>query len=266
MQLLFQAHWQRICIAKVLCMKTCEELYCKVHQSPRQPRVTLVPNSQHNRKDLPITDSRKSHDCESEEHKHKETCSRVDFRIPGIPHSTVQQVETNRKETVRRLMEQFENLPNRNMLLKDFEKSEEINHFNQESKDLILRWAIPKSSSSTRPRRRDRVQIALCVGKLVSFSAHAEKCVQPSENSRQFNNDRFDILSITLYVLKKSQSRGARHGQSLRQTMYHIARDMLRKTKLPKNGQTNNQIKSKIKRAIIPTKEEKAMTGMLWLL
>ena len=34
-------------------------------------------------------------------------------------------------------MEQSENHPNRNMLLKDFEKSEEINRFSQESKDLI---------------------------------------------------------------------------------------------------------------------------------
>ena len=35
---------------------------------------------------------------------------------------------------------------------------------------------------------------------------------------------------------KKSQSRGPRHGPSLRQTMYHKARDTLRKAKLPKNG------------------------------
>ena len=53
------------------------------------------------------------------------------FHIP-----LVEQVETNRKETVRRLTEQFENHPNRNMLLKHFEKSE-INHFSQESKNLI---------------------------------------------------------------------------------------------------------------------------------
>ena len=55
-----------ICIEKLVCMKTGEELFCKVHQSPTPPRVTLVPNSQHNQKDSPITDSRKSHDCESE--------------------------------------------------------------------------------------------------------------------------------------------------------------------------------------------------------
>ena len=72
-------------------MKTGEELYGKVYQSPRLPRVTLVPNSQHDQKDVLITDSRKSDDCENEVHKHRETCSssRADFRIPGIPHSTV---------------------------------------------------------------------------------------------------------------------------------------------------------------------------------
>ena len=67
------------------------------------------------------------------------TCSssRVDFRIPGIPHSTVEKVETNRKEKVRRLIEQFENHPNWNMLLMDYKKSEEMNHVSRESKDLI---------------------------------------------------------------------------------------------------------------------------------
>ena len=33
-------------------------------------------------------------------------------RIPGIPHSTVQQQDTNRKETAKKLIQQFENHPN----------------------------------------------------------------------------------------------------------------------------------------------------------
>ena len=37
--------------------------------------------------------------------------------------------------------------------------------------------------------------------------------------------------------MKKNKSRGPRHGPSLRQTMYHKARNMLRKARLPKNGQ-----------------------------
>ena len=120
-------------------MKTGEELYGIVCQSPRLSRLTLVPNSKHAQKDVLITDSRKSDDREDEIHEHKETsCSnRSDFRIPGIQHSVVEHVETNRTATVRRLIEQFEHHPNGNMLLKVFEKSEEINHFSQESKDSI---------------------------------------------------------------------------------------------------------------------------------
>ena len=73
----------------------------------RLPRVTLVPNSQHVQKGVHVSESRKSDD---RVHKHRETCSssRVDVRIPGIPHSAVEQMETNRKETVRRLIEQFD--------------------------------------------------------------------------------------------------------------------------------------------------------------
>ena len=39
------------CIEKVVYMKTGEDLYCKVHQSPRLPRVVLTPNFQHGRQD-----------------------------------------------------------------------------------------------------------------------------------------------------------------------------------------------------------------------
>ena len=127
-----------ICIEKVVRMKTGEELYCNVHQSPRLPRVTLTPNPQHSRKDPPNPDARESDKNESEKRKHRRTYSgNIDFRIPGIPHSTVEQVDTNRKETAKRLIEQFENHPHRNVLLKDFEKAGEINHFSEESKNLI---------------------------------------------------------------------------------------------------------------------------------
>ena len=97
-----------------------------------------MPNFQHVQKDVHVSESRKSDDREKDQHR--ESCGSeccIDFRIPGIPHSAVEQVETNRKEKVRILVGQFENHPNRNMLLKVFKKSEEINHFSRESRDLI---------------------------------------------------------------------------------------------------------------------------------
>ena len=62
------------------------------------------------------------------------------------------------------------------------------------------------------------------------------KCTQPTEKSRQHNKDRYDSLSIPGYEIKKNQSRGPRHVQSMRQTIYHKGRDMLRKDNLSKNG------------------------------
>ena len=60
--------------------------------------------------------------------------------------------------------------------------------------------------------------------------------MRPSETNRQLNKDRFELLSIPGNAIKKNQSRGPRHGQSMRQIMYHKARDILRRAKLPKNG------------------------------
>ena len=89
-----------ICVEKVECMKFGQEWHCKVYQSPRLPRITLSPNPKHSRKDPPNPDARESGNHESEKRKHRGTCSgNIDFRIPGIPHSTVEQVDTSCKET-----------------------------------------------------------------------------------------------------------------------------------------------------------------------
>ena len=159
-----------ICIEKAVCIKNGEELYCKVYP-PRLPRVTLVPNSQHAKKDVLVTDS------------NRRTCSssRVYVRIPSIPHSTVEQVETNRKETVRRLKEQFENHPNRNMLLKDFEKSEEMNHFSQESKDWITGMGNTEIFEFYETcSKRQCPDCALCL-EIGIVHCTCGKCMQPTE-------------------------------------------------------------------------------------
>ena len=50
------------------------------------------------------------------------------------------------------------------------------------------------------------------------------------------NKERFDVMSIPGYVIKKNPSHGARHGSSVRQTLYFPAHDMLRKARSNKNG------------------------------
>ena len=61
----------------------------------------------------------------------------VDYRIPGMPHSTVQKEDSNRKETMKRLIQQFENHPNRCSFTQDLNKTEEFNPLSEKSKELI---------------------------------------------------------------------------------------------------------------------------------
>ena len=118
--------------------KTKEELYRKVCRSPRLPRSTLKPNSQSGQQDQPDQDARKSSDHQSASGSYGETRSgNVDYRIPGIPHSAVQQQDTNRRETVKNLIQQFENHPNKEFFPQDLNKTEEINTFSEKSKKLV---------------------------------------------------------------------------------------------------------------------------------
>ena len=173
-------------------MKTGEELHCKVYQSPKLPRETLVSNSQHAQKGVLITDSRKSDDREYEVHKHRRTCSSscLDFRTRGIPHSTVQQVETNRKETVRPIIEQFENHPNKIMLLKDFEKSEEIHHSSRESKDLITEMGNTEIFEFCETSSKRQCPECALYWEIAIVYCTCGKCMQPTEKSRQFNKEQ----------------------------------------------------------------------------
>ena len=74
MQSLFSSTLHAICIEKVVCMKTGEELCCKVYQSPRLPRAVLTPNLHHGRPIPPGPDARKSTDHQREQSVYRKTC------------------------------------------------------------------------------------------------------------------------------------------------------------------------------------------------
>ena len=153
-----------ICIEKVLYMKTGEDLYWKVHQSPRLPRVVLMPNLQHGRQVPSDPEAGKSTDHQRERNvkykktrrspsedtrrkhlerkvylvKYTESWRRnVDCRIQGIPHSTVQKEDPNRKEIAERPIQQLENHPNWDSLIQNLNKTQEFNPFSEKSKEMI---------------------------------------------------------------------------------------------------------------------------------
>ena len=134
----YQTRSNAIRIEKVVYMKSGEELYNKVLQSPRLPqRTVLKPNLYHGRQDSSNVEARTSVDHQSKESKdYRETRGEsnsyrgteefgesrsgdVDFRIQGLPHSIVQKQDDIRRETVKKLLHQFETHPNRESLKPD---------------------------------------------------------------------------------------------------------------------------------------------------
>ena len=100
-----------VCIEKVVIRKSGDELYSKTYQSPSIPqRIALKPNLHYGRQDTTSSDARTSVDHSS---KHRETCGggtcnesfrgEIDFRIQGLPHSTVQEQDHTRKATVKKV-------------------------------------------------------------------------------------------------------------------------------------------------------------------
>ena len=58
----------------------------------------------------------------------------MDFKIPGLPHSTVKQLQS---ASVRELIEKIENHPNRHALQQDLRQNQSFNPFSPESKQMI---------------------------------------------------------------------------------------------------------------------------------
>ena len=58
----------------------------------------------------------------------------MDFKIAGLPHSTVKQSQS---ASVRELIQKIENHPNRHALQRDPQQSQSFNPFSQESKQMI---------------------------------------------------------------------------------------------------------------------------------
>ena len=119
-------------------MKTGEELRNKEYQSPRLPRQARTSVDHRSKRSEGYEENRSANLDETRRPKHEETRSgNIEFRIQGLPHSTVQKEDCNRKEIVKILIQQFENHPNRDLLIEDLNKTEEFNPFSEKSKKLI---------------------------------------------------------------------------------------------------------------------------------
>ena len=200
-------------IEKVVCMKTKEELYHKVYQSPRLPRVVLKANSQSGQQDQQEEDARTSCDHPSASQSSRETwCNNVDYRIPGKHHSAVEQQDTNRRDTVKKLIQQFESDPNKESFVQDLNKSEEIDEFSEKSQKLIADmnntdiFELCETSS-----KKQCPECAFCWEIGIVYCT-CGRYLKSSQRTEELDKNSYDVLPIPGNVIKKNTIRGAKHG------------------------------------------------------
>ena len=137
----------------------------------------------------------------------------VDYRIPGVPLSAVEQQDTRRKDKVKQVLEKFENHPNKESFIQDFKQTKEINEFSKESQDLIADMSNTEIFELCETSSK---QIATCIVKQALSILRAEDA-QGSREIKEVDKNNNDAVSIPGYVIKKNNKRGARHGPSERQ-------------------------------------------------
>ena len=105
-------------IEKAICMKTKDQLYQRESMIMGK-RVVLKVNSQCGSQDLPVQE-RSSWEFQQEAESYGETRSNTaDYRILGIPISTVKLQDARRQHNVTKLIEMFERHEHKEQFLKD---------------------------------------------------------------------------------------------------------------------------------------------------
>ena len=105
-------------------------LNIKVCLTPRLPQLVLKLNSHSRQQDERDQEARSSWDPPSESNA-------VDYRIPSILLSKVEQQDTHRQNKVKKLIEKLEKHQHKESFLQDLSQTQKINMFSKESKDLI---------------------------------------------------------------------------------------------------------------------------------
>ena len=161
----------------------------------------------------------------------------MDYRIPGVPLSAVEQQDTHRKDKVRQLIEKFENHPNKESFLQDFKRTKEINEFSKESQDLIADMNNTEIFELCETSSKQQSPDCNLYWEAGIVYCSCGRCLRMWRNDKEVDKSNNDVVSIPAYVIKKNNKRGARHGASERQRVYNMAREMLHKASQEKHGE-----------------------------
>ena len=135
----------------------------------------------------------------------------MDFKIPGLPHSTVKQLQS---ANVRELIQKIENHPNRHALQRDLQQSQSFNPFSQESKQMIHEVGNIELCEllDTEPKTQCKVCLSYWdIGIVYCTCGHFLR--KGTEENKKFIQYTMDLLSIPDYYIKKGRPHGHRYGK-----------------------------------------------------
>ena len=170
-------------------------------------------------------------------------------QIPGLPHSTVQKQDTNRKETIKILIFSRSRITRSGTCCsRTWTRPKNFIQSGKSRRSSSPTWVTLKSSSFAKPLPRYNVPIVLYWEKCIE-NCTCGKCMKPTERTRQLSTERFDVLSISGYVIKKESYPWCQ--TSVRQQVYFKAMIMLLKPRNDKNGNCKTFWKDATKATII---------------
>ena len=153
----------------------------------------------------------------------------MDFKIPGLPHSTVKQLQS---ASVRELIQKIENHPNRHALQRDLQQSQSFNPFSQESKQMIYEVGYIEFCELLDMEPKTQCKVCLSywdIGIVYCTCGHFLR--KGREENQKFVQYTMDLLSIPNYYIKKGRPHGHRYGKKPGDREYYIANSLKKKCK-----------------------------------
>ena len=153
----------------------------------------------------------------------------MDFKIPGLPHSTVKQLQS---ASVRELIQRIENHPNRHALQRDLQQSQSFDPFSQESKQMIHEVGNIELCELLDMEPKTQCNICLSywdIGIVYCTCGHFLR--KGTEENQKFVQYTMDLLSIPNYYIKKGRPHGHRYGKKPGANEYYIANSLKKKCK-----------------------------------
>ena len=135
----------------------------------------------------------------------------MDFRIPGLPHSIVKQLQS---ASVRELIQKIENYPNGHVLQQDLRQNQSFNPFSPESKQMIRDVENIELCEllETEPKMQCKVCLSYWdIGIVYCTCGHFLR--KGRGENQKFIKYTMDLLSFPDYVIKKGRPHGHRYAK-----------------------------------------------------